>query len=195
MWDEKIRIVFCDAKAGTGKTTLAVGAANLLCKYNLYTGTTYIVSPNCEGQLGMLPGSLEEKVDPYGTPLYQALMECGEQPERAVVQNGCAGTKSGGWIEFIPETYLRGANFKERVVVIDEAQNYSLASLKKTLTRCHDTSKIIVIGHSGQRDAHLSGESAFSRYSKHFNGDERAFCCELTQNYRGWISNHADELF
>lgn len=194
IWSPGKIIVFSDSPAGTGKTTIAVGTANLLVKYGLYEGLTYIISPHCESKIGFLPGTVEQKVEAYNTPLFQALIESNEQPEKAVVQNGDASKKDGAWVEFIPHTFLRGANLKDRVVILDESQNYSLLDLKKTLTRCHDSSKVIMIGHNGQRDAYQSGESAFSRYINHFDGDERVAVCNLTKNYRGWLANHADAL-
>lgn len=194
IWSPDKVIIFSDSPAGTGKTTIAVATASLLVKYGFYEGLTYIVSPNCEGKIGFLPGTVDQKVEVYNTPLYQALIESDEQPERAVVQNGDASKKDGAWVDFIPHTFLRGANLKNRVIILDESQNYSLLDLKKTLTRCHDSSKVIVIGHNGQRDVYRHGESAFSRYIKHFEGDSRTAVCPLTKNYRGWLANHADAL-
>ena len=195
IWDKNIQIVFCDARAGTGKTTIAVATANLLVKYGLYEGITYIISPCMEGELGFLPGSAEEKTKPYATALQQALLECDEQPERVIIQNGCASVKDGAYVDFIPHTFLRGTNLKNRVVILDESQNFDIHSLKKVLTRIHDNSKAIVIGHSGQRDAFRAGDSAFKRYIEHFKPDPRAAVCELSINYRGWLANHADELY
>ena len=67
--------------------------------------------------------------------------------------------------------------------------------LKKTLTRCHDDCKVIVIGHNLQCDLPNVSNSGFIRYLQHFDcGDERVAICNLTKNYRGWISSKADEL-
>jgi phosphate starvation-inducible PhoH-like protein len=155
---------------------------------------TYIVAPVCEKDIGFLPGTVDQKVQVYNTPLYQALIEADEQPERVIAQNGDIGMKNGEWVEFIPHTFLRGANLKNRVVILDECQNYSVIEMRKVLTRCSDTSKVICIGHNGQRDAHTEGKSAFTRYMEHFAGDDRAAFCPLIKNYRGWIANHADSL-
>jgi phosphate starvation-inducible protein PhoH len=77
-------------------------------------------------------------------------------------------------------------------VIIDEAQNYTVGELKKVLTRIHDTSKVIVIGHTGQID--IKGESGFAKYMAWFEGQERCEVCQLTKNYRGWLSTYADML-
>lgn len=194
IWNPEKLIVFCDSPAGTGKTTIAVATALLLVEYGFYEGISFIVSPCNEGELGFLPGGLAQKTDVYSTPLYQALIECGVQPEKAVVMDGVASVKEGAYIEFMPHTYLRGSNLKNKIVIIEEAQNANFLAMKKIITRIHDTSKTILIGHNGQRDAHTSGESAFSRYVKHFEGDPRTAVCTLTKNYRGWVANHADAL-
>lgn len=194
IWNPDKLIVFCNSATGSGKTTVAVATAVLMYRYGLYDGISFVVCPCNENRQGFLPGNIEEKTLAYATPLYQALMECGEQPERAVVQNGAASIKEGAYIEFMPDTYLRGMNFKNRVVILDEFQNASCSTAKKVLTRAADSSKVIVIGHSGQRDAYNSGRSAFEQYIDHFAVDERAAVCALTRNYRGWVSSHADNI-
>lgn len=200
IYSPDIKIVFCNARAGTGKTQIAISTANIMVrKYGLYDGITYIVSPCMEGALGFLPGTLEEKTRPYSSSLEQALIVCGEQPEKVIIQNGFASVKEGAYVDFIPDTFLRGSNITDRIVIIDEAQNFSrsgedIHTLKKVLTRCHDTSKVVVIGHAKQKDWRYSGETAFEKYIKHFQGDPRTAVCTLTKNYRGWIANHADEL-
>ena len=92
----------------------------------------------------------------------------------------------------LTHTYLRGTNLQNKVVIIDEAQNYTVGELKKVLTRIHDTSKVIVIGHTGQID--IKGESGFAKYLKWFEGQPRCAVCSLTKNYRGWLSTYADML-
>ena len=92
-------------------------------------------------------------------------------------------------------TFLRGSNFRRQAIIIEEAQNYTVNELKKTLTRCHDDCKVIVIGHNLQCDLPNVSNSGFIRYLQHFDcGDERVAICNLTKNYRGWISSKADEL-
>lgn len=178
----------------THNTTIAVATANMLARYNMFDSIVYIVAPCNEDRLGMLPGGIDNKLAPYSTPLYQALVECGEQPEAIISQDENGYSKNGAYIYFTSHTYLRGTNYKDKIVIIDEAQNYSFFDLKKTLTRCLDSSKVIVIGHAGQRDTCRNGVSAFERYIEHFKGDPRTAVCPLTKNYRGWIASHADEL-
>lgn len=196
-------IVFCNAVAGTGKTTLAMGAANLLVKNkrNEYNGIIYIVSPYGEGRQGYLPGDLTEKSEVYFEPAYQAMIEVDMNPNTDIHYEPLAGKKGSdnfgkkpgdGFVKLITHTYLRGNNTKHKVVIIDEAQNFTVAELKKVLTRCHDTCKVLVVGHTGQVD--IAGRSGFAKYIEHFRGQERAEICELTTNYRGWLSQYADAL-
>lgn len=188
-------IVFCNAKAGTGKTTLAMGAANILVKdkRNDYDGIVYIVSPYGEQKQGYLPGSITEKSEVYYEPAYQAMLECHMNPDADVCSDSMTKKKRGdAYVKLLTHTYLRGTNLQNKVIIIDEAQNYTTAELKKVLTRIHDSCKVIVVGHTGQIDiAHGSG---FDRYLKHFDGQERCEICELTTNHRGWLSTFADEL-
>jgi PhoH-like ATPase len=61
IWDESVRIVFCNARAGSGKTVMAFATANLLYEYGKYDGIIYVVSPYGEGKQGFLPGDITEK--------------------------------------------------------------------------------------------------------------------------------------
>lgn len=187
--------VFCNAAAGTGKTTLAMGAANMLVqdKRNAIDGIIYIVSPYGESRQGYLKGDLTEKSEVYFEPAYQAMLEVNMNPNSDVCHESMASKKRGdGFVKLITHTYLRGPNMKNKVVIIDEAQNYTVSELKKTLTRLHDSCKAIVVGHTGQVD--ITGRSGFAKYIEHFRGQGRTEICELTTNYRGWLSSYADLL-
>ena len=188
-------IIFCDAAAGTGKTTIAIGTANLLYqdKRNGYDGIVYIVSPYGEGKQGYLPGSITEKSEVYYEPAYQAMIEVGLNPNSDIMGDSMTAKKRGdGFVKMLTHTYLRGTNLKKKIVILDESQNYTVPELKKVLTRCHDTCKVIVIGHTGQID--IRGGSGFARYMEHFHGQEKCAVCKLTTNHRGWLSTYADEL-
>jgi phosphate starvation-inducible protein PhoH len=193
--DLRKTIVFCDAPAGTGKTTLAMGAANILVqdKRNELDGIVYIVSPYGEGKQGYLPGSITEKSEVYYEPAYQAMVEVGMNINSCVYSESMISKKRDeAFVKLLTHTYLRGTNLQKKVVILDEAQNYTVAELKKVLTRIHDNCKVIVIGHTGQIDIH--GGSGFARYLAHFDGQERCAVCRLTTNHRGWLSTYADEL-
>lgn len=188
-------IVFCNAVAGTGKTTLAIGAGNLLVKdtRNELDGIVYIVSPYGEQKQGYLPGSVTEKSEVYFEPAYQALLSCNMNPFTDVCGESMTSKKKGtGYVKLLTHTFLRGVNLENKVVILDEAQNFTTEELKKVLTRIHDTCKVIVVGHTGQID--ISSKSGFARYIQHFSTAERCEVCELTTNHRGWLSSYADAL-
>ena len=189
-------IVFCKARAGTGKTTLAMGAANILVqdKRNKYDGIVYIVSPYGEGKQGYLPGSITEKSEVYYEPAYQAMIGVGMNPYSDVNTKSMTEKRkpNDGIVTLLTHTYLRGTNLQNKVIILDESQNYTAAELKKVLTRCHDSCKVIVIGHTGQID--IRGGSGFARYLEHFKDQERCAVCELHTNHRGWLSTWADAL-
>lgn len=195
IWSKNIELVFCNAKAGTGKTTIAAGVANLLVKYGRYDGIVYISSPCQEEKQGYLKGSLEEKSLPYSEAFYDALIKIGVNINIATYDDIINEKNGTAYIRAITHTFLRGTNFENKVVIIDESQNYYFDELKKVLTRMHDTCKVIVIGHSKQCDLYHNPErSGFMKYLNHFVKYDRCAVCELTKNYRGWISTVADEL-
>ena len=195
IWNPDIDIIFCNAKAGTGKTTVATGVANLLVQHRFFNNIVYIMSPYGERTQGWLPGTITEKSSVYFEAFYQALLNCNVNPHTAINDESMVNQKNGtGYITCITDTYLRGTNLNDAVIIIDEAQNYTLAQLQKTLTRVGTRAKVIVIGHDLQCDLRNPEESGFTRYLNHFAEEERAAVCELFTNHRGWISQHADAI-
>lgn len=195
IWNPDIDIVYCNSKAGGGKTTIATGVANMLVGYRMYDSIIYIMSPYGERKQGWLPGTITEKSSVYFEAFYQALATCGVQTTTAINTESLVDQKNGGgYITCITDTYLRGSNLDNAVVIIDEAQNYTVPQLKTVLTRVKDSTKVIVIGHDQQCDLENPGDSGFTKYIEHFREMPRTAVCNLTHNHRGWISQHADEL-
>lgn len=196
--DPEVNIIFCDAAAGSGKTTLALACATTLVTNDPehYTGVAYIAAPVQEKQQGFLPGTLEEKSSVYFEPLYQA-METLDIPQTSLIsESNMYNVKNqSAYIKAMPHTYLRGTNFEKCVVIVDEAANFYTDELKKVLTRMHDTCKVIVIGHHGQIDLYKYPErSGFVKYLNWFKVMPTARICKLTHNYRGMISTFADQM-
>lgn len=189
-------VIFVNSKSGTGKTTLAVACAKLLVSSGKYDGLKYIFSPIEESKLGFTPGTVEQKWSKYFTPLIDALVEINEIPEKCIKSMAVQNLKKDcePWIDAMAHTFLRGCNLRGSVIVIEEAQNFNTSELKKVLTRCHESSKIIVIGHSQQNDLEDKDKSGFTKYIKHFKDQKRCKICTLTKNFRGWVSAWADEL-
>lgn len=199
IWDPNIKVIMVDARAGTGKTTIAVGVANLLYQYGLYDWIDYIISPTQEEKQGYLPGDLEEKSANYMEPLYEALTTIGLNPRQVILSSdNIQGAKEGtAFIKCMPHTFLRGTNFSRSIVIMDECQNFFLDEMRKVLTRVHDDSKVICIGHTGQCDLYKHPErSGFATYLKYYNEapSDRVRICNLYKNHRGWISTYADDI-
>lgn len=190
-----IDIVFVNASAGTGKTTIATGVANILVQYRAFDGIIYIMSPYGERKQGWLPGTITEKSSVYFEAFYQALVTCDINPHTAINDESMVNQNNGiGYITCITDTFLRGSNLDNAVIIIDEAQNYTVSQLKKTLTRVGKKAKVIVIGHELQCDLEDPTQSGFTKYIEHFKNKERAAVCTLTTNHRSWISQCADEV-
>lgn len=195
IWNPDVDIVFCNSVAGTGKTTIAAGVANMLVKYGLFDSILYIMSPYGERKQGWLPGTIAEKSSVYFEPFKQALVKCGVNINNSINDDSMENQKNGtGYITCVTDTYIRGDTFENQVVIIDEAQNFTFHQLKKTLTRIGDKDKVIVIGHDGQCDLDDPSTSGFVKYVNHFADQDRAKIVTLVNNHRSWISQHADQL-
>ena len=196
IWDKNKDIVFCNSKAGCGKTTVAFATALMMVRYGLFDGITYVVSPYGESKQGYLPGSIFQKSQIYFFPVYDALEACGQNSNSIMCQEDPETQKYGEpIINCITHTFLRGTNILGKIVILDEVQNYTEDDLRKTLTRIGKKTKTIVIGHSGQIDLPNKNLSGFEKCIRHFKSknDSRTSFTELTENFRGWVSQTADE--
>ncbi len=143
---EKNPIVFGIGPAGTGKTYLAVAMAVKAFK-NKEVNKIVLTRPAVEAgeSLGFLPGDMQEKVDPYLRPLYDALgdMLGGESFHKNIER---------GLIEVAPLAYMRGRTLDDAFIILDEAQNTTSEQMKMFLTRMGFSSKIVVTGDITQID-------------------------------------------
>ena len=139
-------LVFCTGPAGTGKTYLAVAMAVQALKQQAIRKIV-LVRPAVEAgeSLGFLPGDLQAKINPYLRPLLDALREMMdyEQVKRYTEQD---------LIEMIPLAYMRGRTLNEAFVILDEAQNTTVAQMKMFLTRMGLGTKMVVSGDTTQID-------------------------------------------
>ena len=197
IWNPDVDIVFCNSVAGTGKSTVAIGTANLLVKYGRYKKIVYMVSPVQEERIGYRPGETEKKLAPYFAPLYDLAPTFDINPYTDI--NVCSDDpleETTGYIDCVSNIFLRGRNIKaDTVLILDEAQNCYKDELRTILTRIPDGAKVIVIGHTGQCDLyHHPENSGFAPYIRHFQDKDRCVICELKNNHRGWVSQWADKL-
>lgn len=195
IWNPDIDIIWCNARAGSGKTLIAAGVANLLVQYGFHKNIVYIMSPYGDRKQGWLPGTITEKSSVYFEGFYKALVKCNINIQTAINTESMVNQKNGtGYITCITDTYLRGTTIDDAVIIIDEAQNYTKEQLKTILTRVGEHEKVIVIGHELQCDLEDPSRSGFKEYMEHFSGQGRTAFCNLVNNYRSWISRHADEI-
>ena len=142
----KQTIVFGVGPAGTGKTYLAMAMAVAAFKKN-EVARIILTRPAIEAgeKLGFLPGDLQQKVDPYLRPLYDALFEImGTETFHRNMEKGC--------IEVAPLAYMRGRTLDNSFIVLDEAQNTTPEQMKMFLTRIGFGSKAVVTGDITQID-------------------------------------------
>ncbi len=139
-------IVFGIGPAGTGKTYLAVAKAIRAFK-NKEVQRIILARPAVEAgeRLGFLPGDLQEKVDPYLRPLYDALYEM-------LGKDATARLKEKDVIEVVPLAYMRGRTLDNSFIILDEAQNTTREQMKMFLTRMGFGSKVVVTGDITQID-------------------------------------------
>lgn len=193
IWDESKRIIFCDAVAGSGKTTIAVAVACLLYHYRLFNGCFYIRTNSSE-RLGFLPGDLSSKERPYMTPLYNTMISLGENPYVSINDGTEQSQKMGCFFTTLTDAYILGSDWSKKVIIIDEAQCMTIDALKAVITRAHDDCKVICIGSSLQIQGIQKHESGFKKCIEHFSGQPWAEICSLTKNYRGEMSAWADKM-
>ena len=174
----------------THNTTLAVAAASVLGKPIVYT-----FAPVQEGSLGFTPGTQEEKEAKYIAPLLDALSEIKEDPRLALYRESNPDfMNEHTWIKAMSHVFMRGTNIKDSTLIIDEAQNMTRGDLKKVLTRCHDSTTVIMIGHDKQCDLPNPSKSGFVPYMEHFRNEPYAKVIELKKNFRGVMASKADNL-
>ena len=144
--NSSIPIVVSTGKAGTGKTHLAVveGASALMRKE---VSRLVLARPavNAGEQLGFLPGTADEKLDPFMRPMLDSL-------GTVLTTRQICSLRADGCIELAPVGFMRGRTFHDTWVVLDEAQNVTPVQMKMILTRLGKDSKMVVTGDVEQTD-------------------------------------------
>ena len=163
-----------EASAGTGKTFLAaVQAVRALQERRVER--LILTRPAVEAgeRLGFLPGDLQQKVDPYLRPLYDALHTLlGQERTAALIEKNV--------IEVAPLAYMRGRTLADAFVILDEAQNTTTAQMRMVLTRLGEGSRMVVTGDPTQIDLPPNQLSGLIEAAQVLEGVEGVAICRLT---------------
>ncbi|PNW41003.1 UNVERIFIED_CONTAM: phosphate starvation-inducible protein PhoH [Euhalothece sp. KZN 001] len=168
-------VTFCTGPAGTGKTYLAaILAVQALLKGDYER--LILTRPAVEAgeKLGFLPGDLQEKVNPFLRPLYDALYELID-PEKI------PDLMAKGTIEIAPLAYMRGRTLNNAFVIVDEAQNTTPAQMKMVLTRLGFSARMVVTGDVTQTDLPYPQQSGLITALNILRSVEGIAVCEFSQ--------------
>jgi phosphate starvation-inducible PhoH-like protein len=173
---EQSDMVFGVGPAGTGKTYLAVAMAVAAINAKKVSRIV-LVRPAVEAgeRLGFLPGTLQEKVDPYLRPLYDALYDLldPERVDKMLEKN---------IIEVAPLAFMRGRTLNDAFIIMDEAQNTTIEQMKMFLTRMGNNSKAVITGDITQIDLPNPSKSGLVDAINVLNGVEGILFCHFEES-------------
>ena len=165
IFDNDSKIIFISGPAGTSKTYVAIYGALQLYNMNNERGITYVrtIAESGEKSLGALPGEMAEKINPYMMPMNEKLDEL-------LIPGQASILKEKEIVKGMPINYLRGASWRDEIVIADESQNFTFKELTTLMTRLGEGSKLIICGDPMQSD--INGRSGFADMYSLFNDDE-----------------------
>jgi phosphate starvation-inducible PhoH-like protein len=163
--DKNVKLMFISGPAGTSKTYMAVYAALKLLADKRASDLIYVRSAveSSDSKLGFLPGEKADKLEPYIVPLFDKLDEL-------LSRNEIDGLMKEKKINSIHVGFLRGLDWKVKVVIADEAQNMTEKEIVTLITRPALFTKIFVLGDPTQSD--INSKSGFTKIFTTFNDDE-----------------------
>jgi len=165
IFDNDSKIIFISGPAGTSKTYVAIYGALQLYNMNNERGITYVRTSAESGEksLGALPGEMAEKINPYMMPMNEKLDEL-------LIPGQASTIKEKEIVKGMPINYLRGASWRDEIVIADESQNFTFKELTTLMTRLGEGSKLIICGDPMQSD--INGKSGFADMYSIFNDQE-----------------------
>ena len=180
--EESSKVIFVSGPAGSTKTYMAVYSALKEIRKNNELDLLYVRTAieSAEKNLGFLPGDVEDKFNPYMAPLEDKLLEILDNNESP---SALESLMRSGRIRAMPVNFLRGASWVNKIVVADEAQNFTFSELVTLITRIGENCKLFICGDLMQSD--INGKSGFGAMIKAFNDAEsRAhgiYCFEFSE--------------
>lgn len=178
---------FIEAAAGTGKTVVSCAAMIDLLANDRINKIIYIQKVSQRFlQNGFLPGTIEDKTESLFNPVYDAMETLGFTPYEI------SALRAGKLLQLTTDSNLRGVNFENAGVIVDEAENCDYETLKLIFTRCHDDCHIVLIGDSLQKDNKGIHNRDFVIYGKYLSSLGKSI--SLTKNFRGKFSQLAEDF-
>ena len=152
--DPEVKVFFVSGPAGSSKTYMSLYGCLRLMAEDTEKELLYVrsIAESADKGLGSLPGDMAEKFNPFLMPLYDKL-------EEIVFEGDTAFLKQKGRISAVPINFLRGANWNNKLIVADEAQNFTFKELTTLVTRLGEDSKLIICGDFMQSD--INGKTGF----------------------------------
>lgn len=197
--DPSIVLVTIMGKAGTGKTLLALAAgleqvlAKTVYRHLLVSRPTFPMGKD----IGYLPGSVEEKLNPWMQPIYDNLAYLLEGPsERVGGARSVADLIERGVLEIEPLTHIRGRSIPQQFMLVDEAQNLTPLEVKTILTRVGEDTKLVLTGDPWQIDTPYidSSTNGFNHVVNHFRDVPLAAHVTLRKGERSKLAEFAANL-
>jgi PhoH-like ATPase len=197
--DPHVKVIALDGRAGTGKTLLAVAAGlEQVVERKVYEHLAIYrpLVPVGRADVGFLPGGLDEKLDPWMSAIYDAIVALTDRHSASDAQVLVDELTMRGQLSLESVTFLRGRSLHRQFIIVDEAQNLEPTTLKTILTRVGDGTKVVFTGDTSQIDAPYLGESnnALAVLISAFRGQECFGNITLTTGERSEVANLAAEL-
>ena len=163
--EKDVKIIFINGPAGSSKTYMSIYSALRMLKENFGLDLIYVrtIIESAEKNMGSLPGDANEKFNPYMSPLLDKL---DEMLALNTVKNLVCKEK----VKAAPINFLRGANWVDKIIIADEAQNFTFKELTTLITRLGCNSKLFICGDIMQSD--INGKSGFAEMINLFNDAE-----------------------
>lgn len=166
--EDETNIIFVDGPAGSTKTYMAVYSALRMLREDDDLDLLYLrtIIESGSRNMGALPGNVEEKFCPYSQPLQEKLEEL---LDRDVISD----LEKTGKLEAQPINFIRGANWRNKIVIADECQNFTFKEIYTMITRLGENSKLFVCGDSSQADIPNSGFKEMKNLFSFHQAEER----------------------